>query len=97
MNKYLGYCLIFIYYKIMKALIYPIIQGATKWIGLRFDFDRVKVAAVKKIKGAWWHKQSHSWVIPYHKVNFERINYLFAKDLSVSKEPLKLAATGFGC
>lgn len=53
-------------------------------------------ATIKALHGSWWHKQSHSWVIPYHKSNFERLNHLFGKDLTISKVPLELAATGLG-
>jgi integrase/recombinase XerD len=80
----------------MKAFLFPIIQGPTKWIGLRFNFDKTKVASIKALHGSWWHKQSRSWVIPYHKANFERLNHLFGKDLTISKVPLELAATGLG-
>jgi len=78
----------------MNNSIFPIIQGTTKWIGVRFDFDKEKVASVKALHGSWWHKASRSWVIPYYKINFERLDHIFQKSLNVLKEPLELAATG---
>ncbi len=78
----------------LKAIIFPVIQGPTKWIGLRFTYDKSKVQEIKALKGSWWSKSATAWIIPYHKVNFERIEHIFEHQVTVLNETLELASTG---
>lgn len=74
----------------IETCIFPVYQGQLKQIGLRFLYNKGIVLKIKNIKGAWWHMRSGTWVIPYHKTNFERISLIFGSLPQVLCEPLIL-------
>src|SRR5437868_1394145 len=43
------------------------IVETTKGFEISFPFDRAKIAAVKRIKGAWFRGQDKTWVVPRHQ------------------------------
>jgi SWI/SNF-related matrix-associated actin-dependent regulator 1 of chromatin subfamily A len=43
------------------------IVQTNKGFEISFPFDRVKIAAVKRIKGAWFRGQDKTWVVPRHQ------------------------------
>lgn len=65
------------------ATIFPIKKGDDKLMGLQFEYDKILVAAIKSVRGSYWHKQIKAWVLPYEKTVYAKVKALFDNRITI--------------
>lgn len=48
-----------------------------KWLSLKFLYEEAKVEQLKRIKGAWWHAKSRSWLLRPLPEHVEKVQEIF--------------------